>query len=89
MPQPAFRATAPMAWEMSPMRLPGLAAAMPASRAHTAALHCIDAAPTDALFIDDTPGHVATVRSLGMTGHVHMNTEDTLTRIKGFLRSPR
>lgn len=62
--------------------------AKPDPRIYMVALHRIDAEPIDALFIDDTPGHVATARSLGMTGHVHTSTQDTLTRIKDFLRPP-
>lgn len=42
--------------------------------------------PAQTLFIDDTPGHVATARSLGMAGHVHTSTSDTLDRIREFLR---
>jgi putative hydrolase of the HAD superfamily len=60
--------------------------AKPDTRIYTAALRRIDTDPTDALFIDDTPGHVATARSLGMAGHVHTNAEDTLARITDFLR---
>ncbi|GAA5194077.1 hypothetical protein GCM10023322_57590 [Rugosimonospora acidiphila] len=41
------------------------------------------------LFIDDTPGHVATAKSLGMAGHVHTSTSDTLARIQEFLLSGR
>ncbi|TCO59544.1 HAD family hydrolase [Actinocrispum wychmicini] len=61
--------------------------AKPDPRIYTTALQRVSARPADTLFIDDTPGHVATARSLGMTGHVHTNTRDTLTRIQEFLPS--
>jgi putative hydrolase of the HAD superfamily len=50
------------------------------------ALERVGADPADALFIDDTPGHVAAATSLGMTGHVHTSSGDTLARIREFLR---
>ncbi|ARF53169.1 HAD-IA family hydrolase [Streptomyces gilvosporeus] len=62
--------------------------AKPDPRIYATALHRIGADPSAALFIDDTPGHVATARSLGMTGYVHTNAQDTLTRIEDFLRPP-
>jgi putative hydrolase of the HAD superfamily len=37
------------------------------------------------LFIDDTPGHVIAAESLGMTGHVHIGTAETIARIGNFL----
>ncbi len=46
-------------------------------RIYTVALQRIGADPVDVLFIDDTPGHVATAETLGMAGHVHTNAEDT------------
>jgi hypothetical protein len=41
--------------------------------------------PCDALFIDDTPGHVTAAESLGMIGHLHTSTVGTITRIEAFL----
>lgn len=63
--------------------------AKPDPHIYAAALQAVDTDPTNALFIDDTPGHVTTARSLGMTGHVHTNTTDTLTRIHSFLETNR
>lgn len=60
--------------------------AKPDPRIYAAALRSVDARPADALFIDDTPGHVAAARSLGMSGHVHTSTTDTLARIQEFLK---
>ncbi|ONI80421.1 hypothetical protein ALI22I_44720 [Saccharothrix sp. ALI-22-I] len=59
--------------------------AKPDPRIYAAALRGVGARPAEALFIDDTPGHVAAARSLGMTGHVHTSTTDTLARIQKFL----
>ncbi|MER5390097.1 HAD family phosphatase [Saccharopolyspora sp. NPDC002686] len=59
--------------------------AKPDPRSYLAALHRLDAHSSETLFIDDTPGHVATARSLGMAGHVHTSTSDTLARIRYFL----
>ncbi|MCX5421949.1 HAD family phosphatase [Streptomyces sp. NBC_00078] len=59
--------------------------AKPDPRIYAAALQCLGARPAETLFIDDTPGHVATARSLGMAGHVHTSTGDTLARIQEFL----
>lgn len=60
--------------------------AKPDPRIYTAALRRVGAHPAEALFIDDTPGHVATAQSLGMAGHVHTSTPDTLARIQEFLQ---
>lgn len=60
--------------------------AKPDPRIYAAALRSVDARPADALVIDDTPGHVAAARSLGMSGHVHTSTTDTLARIQEFLK---
>ncbi|MBA4863816.1 HAD-IA family hydrolase [Streptomyces sp. PSKA54] len=62
--------------------------AKPDLRIYTVALQRIGADPADVLFIDDTPGHVATAETFGMAGHVHTNAEDTVTRITDFLRLP-
>ncbi|WBP92166.1 HAD family hydrolase [Kitasatospora cathayae] len=62
--------------------------AKPDPRIYAAALQRVGARPAETLFIDDTPGHVATARSLGMTGHVHTSTGDTIARIQEFLQSP-
>ncbi|WP_306796112.1 HAD-IA family hydrolase [Nocardia sp. XZ_19_369] len=59
--------------------------AKPDPRIYIAALQCVGAHPAEALFIDDTPGHVAIARSLGMAGHLHTSTSDTLARILEFL----
>ncbi len=61
--------------------------AKPDPRIYTAALDAIRTGPADALFIDDTPGHVEAARSLGMTGHLHTDTDVTLRRIDDFLHS--
>jgi putative hydrolase of the HAD superfamily len=58
---------------------------MTAPGARPAALRRLAAAPGDALFIDDTPGHVTTAQSLGMTGHLHTSTAGTMIRIEDFL----
>ncbi|MET8629565.1 HAD-IA family hydrolase [Kitasatospora sp. NPDC004669] len=60
--------------------------AKPDPRIYAGALRRVGAHPFEALFIDDTPGHVATARSLGMAGHVHTSTADTLVRIQEFLQ---
>jgi putative hydrolase of the HAD superfamily len=59
--------------------------AKPDRRIYQAALRQLAATPGDALFIDDTPGHVATADSLGMTGHLHTGTTGTIARIEDFL----
>ena len=59
--------------------------AKPDPRIYQVALQRLQASPGDALFVDDTPGHVTAAESLGMTGHVHTNTADTITRIEDFL----
>ncbi|MFE9750136.1 HAD-IA family hydrolase [Saccharothrix saharensis] len=60
--------------------------AKPDPRIYAAALRSVDARPAEALFIDDTPGHVTAATSLGMSGHVHTSTADTLARIQEFLK---
>jgi putative hydrolase of the HAD superfamily len=49
------------------------------------ALRSVGADPADALFVDDTAGHVDAARSLGLSGHLHTDTGETLTRIERFL----
>ena len=46
----------------------------------------LTAEPGGALFIDDTPGHVAAAEALGLTGHVHTGPANTMARITSFLR---
>lgn len=60
--------------------------AKPDPRIYVAALRSVDALPAEALFIDDTAGHVDTARSLGMAGHVHRATDETIDRIHEFLQ---
>jgi putative hydrolase of the HAD superfamily len=60
--------------------------AKPDPRIYTATLQRLAVSPGHALFIDDTPGHVTAAESLGITGHVHTSTADTITRIEHFLR---
>jgi putative hydrolase of the HAD superfamily len=60
--------------------------AKPDSRMYKAALQRLAVGPGDALFIDDTPGHVTAAESLGITGHLHTATAGTITRIEDFLR---
>jgi putative hydrolase of the HAD superfamily len=62
--------------------------AKPDPRIYAIALHSVRADPADALFIDDTPEHVDAATSLGMTGHVHTHTGQTLTRIEKFVEHP-
>jgi putative hydrolase of the HAD superfamily len=59
--------------------------AKPDPRIYQAALARLAVSPGDALFIDDTPGHVTAAESLGMTGHVHTTTAGTISRIEDFL----
>jgi putative hydrolase of the HAD superfamily len=61
--------------------------AKPDPRIYHATLRRLAADPGDALFIDDTPGHVTTAQSLGMAGHLHAGTAGTITRIEDFLRA--
>jgi putative hydrolase of the HAD superfamily len=60
--------------------------AKPDPRIYQAALHRLAVSPRGALFIDDTPGHVAAAQSLGITSHVHTSTAGTITRIEDFLK---
>jgi putative hydrolase of the HAD superfamily len=60
--------------------------AKPDPRIYRTALRRLAAEPDAALFIDDTPGHVAAAEALGLTGHVHTSAASTMARITGFLR---
>jgi putative hydrolase of the HAD superfamily len=59
--------------------------AKPDPRIFEIALRRVGAAPADALFIDDTPGHVDAARALGIVGHVHTDSASTITAIRDFL----
>ena len=59
--------------------------AKPDPRIYTAALRRLAAGPASALFVDDTPGHVAAAEALGLTGHVHTGAASTISRIETFL----
>ncbi|MGW7088554.1 HAD family hydrolase [Streptomyces sp. NPDC054871] len=58
--------------------------AKPDRRIYEIALRLTAVEPAQALFIDDTPGNVAAARALGMAGHVHTGTAETLARIEEF-----
>lgn len=60
--------------------------AKPDPRIYRTALGRLAAEPGAALFIDDTPGHVAAAEALGLTGHVHTSAASTMARITAFLR---
>jgi putative hydrolase of the HAD superfamily len=62
--------------------------AKPDPRIYAIALRSVRADPTDALFIDDTPDHVNAAMSLGMSGHLHTHTGETLRRIDEFVDCP-
>jgi putative hydrolase of the HAD superfamily len=59
--------------------------AKPDPRIYHVALRQLQASPGSALFVDDTPGHVAAARALGMAGHIHTSTVSTITRIEHFI----
>jgi putative hydrolase of the HAD superfamily len=59
--------------------------AKPDPRIYHAALRQLAASPGRALFVDDTPGHVAAAQALGLAGHLHTSTAATITRIEDFL----
>ena len=59
--------------------------AKPDQRIYHAALRQLAASPGRALFIDDTPGHVAAAEALGLAGHLHISTATTITRIEDFV----
>ncbi len=59
--------------------------AKPNRRIFQVALERIAVQPEDALFVDDTAGHVAVARSLGMRGHVHEDVLGTIGAIDRFM----
>ncbi|GAA1926989.1 hypothetical protein GCM10009837_60480 [Streptomyces durmitorensis] len=58
--------------------------AKPDRRIYEIALRLLGVEPADALFIDDTPANGAAARALGMDGHVHTGTAQTLARVEEF-----
>jgi putative hydrolase of the HAD superfamily len=63
--------------------------AKPDPRIFEIALERVGAEPANALFIDDTPGHVAAARALGIAGHVHTDSASTLAWITSELGRER
>jgi putative hydrolase of the HAD superfamily len=59
--------------------------AKPDPRIFELTLARLGAAPGQALFIDDTPGHVAAAQALGIAGHVHVGPLTTAAVIEAFL----
>ncbi|GGS12919.1 hypothetical protein GCM10010252_60590 [Streptomyces aureoverticillatus] len=59
--------------------------AKPDPRIFELALRGTGVAPSRALFVDDTPGHVDVARELGLAGHVHTSVRGTLARVDEFL----
>jgi putative hydrolase of the HAD superfamily len=59
--------------------------AKPDPRIYRTALGRLAAEPGAALFVDDTPGHVAAAEALGLAGHVHTGAASTMARITEFL----
>ena len=62
--------------------------AKPAVRIFEIALEHLATTPQDVLFVDDQAGHVEVAVSLGMAGHVHVGSADTIARIDRFLSAP-
>jgi putative hydrolase of the HAD superfamily len=60
--------------------------AKPDARIYRAALGRLGARPVDALFVDDTPGHVAAAQALGLAGHVHTDAASTIVLVAEFAR---
>lgn len=58
--------------------------AKPDRRIFEIALRLLAVEPARSLFIDDMPGNVEAARALGMAGHVHTGTAETLARIREF-----
>ncbi|MFI8879182.1 HAD family hydrolase [Streptomyces sp. NPDC055243] len=58
--------------------------AKPDRRIYEIALRPLGIEPAAALFVDDTPGNVEAAQALGMAGHVHTGTAETLARIEEF-----
>jgi putative hydrolase of the HAD superfamily len=63
--------------------------AKPDPRIFALALRRLGAGPADALFIDDTAGHVAAAETLGLAGHVHTGRAGTIAAIERFLGPPQ
>jgi len=63
--------------------------AKPDPRIYAEALRRLRVAPVDAIFIDDTAGHVAAAVSLGLAGHRHLTTSATIAAIDGFVAARR
>ncbi len=64
--------------------------AKPDPRIYTHTLDLLDAAASDALFVDDVARNVEAARSLGMTGHLHTDSASTLAALDAFAsRFPR
>jgi putative hydrolase of the HAD superfamily len=61
--------------------------AKPDARIYAAALNRLAVQPGNALFIDDTPAHVAAAEALGLAGYLHTSTVGTISRMAGFLRA--
>jgi putative hydrolase of the HAD superfamily len=59
--------------------------AKPDPRIYELALRRLDVAPASALFVDDTWEHVAAAQSLGLAGHVHVDSGGTIAAIERFL----
>ncbi|WP_328475729.1 HAD-IA family hydrolase [Actinoplanes sp. NBC_00393] len=59
--------------------------AKPDPRIFAATLDRLGVDAGQALFVDDTPGHVEAARSLGMAGHLHTGTGGTIERMETFV----
>lgn len=59
--------------------------AKPDPNAFKTTLQRLGTAPDETLFIDDTAGHVEAAATLGIRGHVHTTTEDTINVIRRFI----
>jgi putative hydrolase of the HAD superfamily len=59
--------------------------AKPDPRIYEVALQRLGADPRQALFIDDTEGHVAAARALGLAGYLHVTGAATIGEIERFL----
>lgn len=56
--------------------------AKPAAGAFQAALHRMDAAPDEVLFVDDHAENVEAARRLGLRAHLHVRNADTVAAIR-------
>jgi putative hydrolase of the HAD superfamily len=63
----------------------GAGVAKPDRRIFELALGRLGAEPGNALFIDDTPGHVSVAQALGMAGHVHTSPQTTTVAIEAII----